>query len=194
MFDIGFSELLVIGLVALIVVGPRDLPGMFRTLGRFTAKARAMAREFQTALESAADETGVNKVADDLKKVTSPGNLGLDDLNRAVDGLDDLGENEPFGEEHMKTAWGEKEADSAEKAPEGADAKTAKKDGSGAAKTAGAAKPAEKKSATKKSTTKKTAAKTTAAKKQATGSAAAKKPAADRAGGKRATARGASGG
>ena len=55
MFDVGWSELLVIGIVALIVVGPRDLPGMFRALGRFTAKARGMAREFQRAMEAAAD-------------------------------------------------------------------------------------------------------------------------------------------
>jgi len=44
-FDMGMSELLVIGVVALIVVGPKDLPGMFRTLGRFTARAKSMARE-----------------------------------------------------------------------------------------------------------------------------------------------------
>ena len=54
MLDIGWSELLVIGVVALIVVGPKDLPVMFRTLGRFTAKARSMAREFQRAMDDAA--------------------------------------------------------------------------------------------------------------------------------------------
>ena len=42
--DFGWSELLVIGIVALIVVGPKDLPGMFRQLGKFTAKLRRMAR------------------------------------------------------------------------------------------------------------------------------------------------------
>ncbi|MDE0112845.1 MAG: Sec-independent protein translocase protein TatB, partial [Albidovulum sp.] len=50
MFDIGWSELLIIGIVALIVVGPKDLPGMFRALGRFTGKMRGMAREFQRAM------------------------------------------------------------------------------------------------------------------------------------------------
>ena len=45
MFDIGWMELMVIGVVALIVVGPRDLPEMFRQLGRITAKLRQMGRE-----------------------------------------------------------------------------------------------------------------------------------------------------
>ncbi len=55
MFDIGWTELLVIGIVALIVVGPKDLPLMFHALGQFTAKARGMAREFQRAMEDAAE-------------------------------------------------------------------------------------------------------------------------------------------
>ncbi|MDM7458992.1 MAG: Sec-independent protein translocase protein TatB, partial [Paracoccus sp. (in: a-proteobacteria)] len=44
MLDIGWTELLLIGVVALIVVGPRDLPKLFHSLGRITAKARGMAR------------------------------------------------------------------------------------------------------------------------------------------------------
>lgn len=88
MFDVGWSELLVIGIVALIVVGPRDLPGMFRALGRFTAKARGMAREFQRAMEAAADEAGVKDVAKDLRAVADPKKLGLDALRDATRSLD----------------------------------------------------------------------------------------------------------
>lgn len=84
MFDIGWSELLLIGIVALIVVGPRDLPAMFRTLGRFTAKARSMGREFQRAMDDAARESGAKDVADDLKAMTSKKNLGLDALDQAA--------------------------------------------------------------------------------------------------------------
>ena len=45
MFDVGWSELVVIGVVALIVVGPKDLPVMFQKLGQFTAKARGITEE-----------------------------------------------------------------------------------------------------------------------------------------------------
>ncbi|MCB1394531.1 MAG: twin-arginine translocase subunit TatB [Rhodobacter sp.] len=71
MFDIGWSEMMVIGVVALIVVGPKDLPKMFHTIGQFTGKARGMAREFQRAMDAAARETGVNDIAKDLRKTAS---------------------------------------------------------------------------------------------------------------------------
>lgn len=83
MFDIGMAEMIVIGVVALIVVGPKDLPQMFRQVGQFVGKARGMARDFQRAMEQAADGTGVNDIAADLKKVTSMKNLGLDDATKS---------------------------------------------------------------------------------------------------------------
>lgn len=83
--DLSWSELMVVGIVALIIIGPKDLPGMFRELGRFTAKIRAMGREFSRAMEQAAKDSGVQDVADDLRKVTSPKSMGLDAVKSAAD-------------------------------------------------------------------------------------------------------------
>lgn len=84
MFEIGWTELLLIGIVALIVIGPKDLPDMFRTMGRFTAKMRSMARDFQRAMDQAAKETGVNDIAADLKAATSAKSMGLDAVKDAA--------------------------------------------------------------------------------------------------------------
>ena len=84
MFGIDWPELMVIGLVALIVIGPEDLPEMFRQLGRFTAKLRQMSREFSRAMEQAAKDTGVKDVATDLKGMTSARSLGLDAVKDAA--------------------------------------------------------------------------------------------------------------
>ena len=88
MFDIGWRELLLIGIVALIVVGPEDLPKLFHTLGRITSKARMMAREFSSAMEDAAKSSGLDEAGQALKdvnKLTSKRALGLDALDRAAD-------------------------------------------------------------------------------------------------------------
>ena len=83
--DIGFAELLLIGIIALIVVGPEDLPQMFRQIGRFTAKIKSMGREFSRAMEQATADTGIKDVAKDLKSATSAKGMGLDKVKEAAD-------------------------------------------------------------------------------------------------------------
>lgn len=84
MFDLGWTELLVIGIVALIVVGPKDLPVLFRNVGRFVGKARGMAREFSTAMNEAADEAGVNDIKKGLNTATNPVSTAMDGINEAA--------------------------------------------------------------------------------------------------------------
>jgi sec-independent protein translocase protein TatB len=83
MFGLGWSEMMVVGIVALIVIGPKDLPQLFRTMGEFTGKAKGMAREFSKAMSDAANEAGVNDISKGLKAAANPKAFGLDKLKEA---------------------------------------------------------------------------------------------------------------
>lgn len=98
MFDLGWTELLLIGVVALIVVGPKDLPILFRQIGKFVGKAKGMAREFSSAMNQAADQSGVRDVTDTLKsttdsfsKVANPVKATADSARDALKSVTDLG-------------------------------------------------------------------------------------------------------
>ena len=71
MFDIGWTEMMVIAVLAIIVIGPKDLPGMLRTIGKWTGRARALAREFQSSLDEVAREAEL----DEIKKGRRKGHL-----------------------------------------------------------------------------------------------------------------------
>ncbi len=93
MLDIGWSELLVIGVVALVVVGPKELPTLLRTVGQWVGKARRMASEFQGQLNEAireADLEDVRKSVDDLRSM-SPTRLVTDQLNSIGDEIRGIG-------------------------------------------------------------------------------------------------------
>ncbi len=101
MFDLGWTELLVIGIVALIVVGPKDLPVLFRNVGRWVGKARGMAREFSRAMNEAADEAGVKDLQKGLKAATNPVGSAMDGVKQAAQDLTkdlDLSKYDPNSE------------------------------------------------------------------------------------------------
>jgi sec-independent protein translocase protein TatB len=84
MFDLGLTELLLIGIVALIIVGPKDLPVLFRRVGEFVGRMKGMAREFTSAMNDAADEAGVKDVAKTMRAATNPIKTGLDKVGKTT--------------------------------------------------------------------------------------------------------------
>ncbi len=70
MLDIGGTELLVIGLVLILVVGPKDLPRVLRSVGQFMAKMRGMTREFQKSIDDMAREADLDDMRKELNSVS----------------------------------------------------------------------------------------------------------------------------
>ncbi len=71
MFDIAWSELLIIGIVALIVIGPKELPATLRTVGQWMGKVRRMAAEFQGQFQEAMREAEIDQLKKDMDEMTS---------------------------------------------------------------------------------------------------------------------------
>ena len=87
----GFAEILVLALLAIIVVGPKDLPKLMRTLGGFMAKIRAMGQEFKDAFDDmdADDEIAqMRKEIEELKNLGKLENLVGDDVTNEMRELD----------------------------------------------------------------------------------------------------------
>ena len=70
LFDIGWPELLLIGVVALVVIGPKDLPRALRVAGYWVRKARTLSREFHSSVEQMIREAELDEMRQQLKKAT----------------------------------------------------------------------------------------------------------------------------
>lgn len=91
MFDIAWTEMLVIAIVLIVVVGPKELPGMLRTFGKTTAKLRVMAGDFRKQFDEALKEAeldDIKKLAEDAKKLNPAG-----DLKKAFNPLETAGKD-----------------------------------------------------------------------------------------------------
>lgn len=77
MFDIGWTELVIIGVVALIVIGPRELPATLRTIGQAMTKLRRMASEFQGQLNDAMREAELDELRKQAEKLSSEMTSGI---------------------------------------------------------------------------------------------------------------------
>jgi sec-independent protein translocase protein TatB len=97
MLDIGWGEMLVIAVIMIVVVGPKELPGMLRTFGRTTSKLRVMAGDFRKQFDEALKEAELDdlkKVADDvralnpkneIRKALSPMEKAAEDVRAGLD-------------------------------------------------------------------------------------------------------------
>ena len=88
MFDIGWTEMLVLGVVALLVLGPRELPNMLRTVGRYARQMRDMATEFRAQVNEISNE--IDTKAQLQKLAEKDLNIDLPDL--FLDGAKDTEE------------------------------------------------------------------------------------------------------
>src|SRR5438105_14658232 len=70
LLDLGWSELMLIGIVALVVIGPKDLPKALRVAGFWVRKARTLSREFQSSVEQMIREAELDEMRQELKKAT----------------------------------------------------------------------------------------------------------------------------
>jgi sec-independent protein translocase protein TatB len=91
MFDIGWSELLVIAVVAIIVVGPRDLPRMLRTVGQSVGKVRRMAGDFRSQFDDALKEAELDDLKKDVDSLRSlnPANA----LKKEIGSINEIGKD-----------------------------------------------------------------------------------------------------
>ena len=77
MFDIGAPELFIVAVLAIIVVGPKDLPKLIRSVMGMVKKVRAMGSEFQQGVKKMADEVELDAIT---RKLNEAGNISLDDV------------------------------------------------------------------------------------------------------------------
>ncbi|MFN4282770.1 MAG: Sec-independent protein translocase protein TatB [Alphaproteobacteria bacterium] len=88
MFDISWMEMLMIAVVAIVVIGPKDLPKVLHTVGQWMARARSVARNFQEQMDEMARQSGV----DDVRKQIQNSMSGLDPAERLRKEIDPTGE------------------------------------------------------------------------------------------------------
>jgi sec-independent protein translocase protein TatB len=91
LLDMGWSELMLIGIVALVVIGPKDLPKALRVAGFWVRKARTLSREFQSSVEQMVREAELDEVREQLKKASE---VDIDkEFRQAVDPTGSLAES-----------------------------------------------------------------------------------------------------
>ena len=102
MFDIGWSEFLIVAIVTLIVVGPKQMPLLLRTIGRYVGMAKRQAAEFQNQVEQAIKEAELDDIKDEMTSLRGDVEATVEDTKRAVE--TDIGEAREGLDEAAKAA------------------------------------------------------------------------------------------
>lgn len=85
MFDVGWSEIVVVGVVALLVVGPKELPALLRTVGKYIGMVKRQAGEFRAQFDEAMRETEIEQLKKDVENVKSEFETSMRDAERSVE-------------------------------------------------------------------------------------------------------------
>ncbi len=86
MFDLTSSKLLILAVVALLVVGPKELPGLLRTVGKYVGMIRRQANEFRAQFDEAMRETELAEIKKDFEKLGKETQETLNDAGRSLEG------------------------------------------------------------------------------------------------------------
>ncbi len=90
MFDIGWMELMIVGTVMLLVVGPKELPGLLRTIGKYVGVVKRQANEFRAQFDEAIKESDFSDLKKDMENLGEETESSMRDAKNALD--EDLAE------------------------------------------------------------------------------------------------------
>jgi sec-independent protein translocase protein TatB len=85
MFDLTSSKLLLLGIVALLVIGPKDFPVLLRTIGKYVGIIRGHAREFRAQFDEAMRDSELDQLKKDVEKIASETESSIADATRSID-------------------------------------------------------------------------------------------------------------
>src|SRR5262245_65654293 len=96
MFDITSSKLLLLGIVALLVIGPKDFPALLRTIGKYVGIIRGHAKEFRAQFDEAMRESELSQLKQDVENIAQETQASLDATSKSMEKtFDDARPEEP---------------------------------------------------------------------------------------------------
>ena len=108
MLDIGWPELMIIALITILVVGPKEIPRVLRTVTQIMRKVRGMASEFQSGIDELAREAELDDLKKDIERTASKDIAG--DLEKSIDPTGDVNKSVREIESSFKEAQSESKA------------------------------------------------------------------------------------